>query len=180
MSGWIDIRLGGPKESDANLKGDVYWLFDGDRYEVFSWCGYKRRLFSQEPIAWMPIPEFAPLPDPPEGWLYVQKQEPFDSRAKFLNRYTGEWTSTINTAYDQRLGYIVPIDPPAPTYRPFANATEFDPFAMKPWRYLVDLASVRRPPAIYGDKSHSGNDWEQSLATKIFCDGTPFGVEVEQ
>jgi hypothetical protein len=115
----------------------------------------------------------------PKGWRGARTGEMFDKAAMFWNEYSELWEETSNTAYDPRLTYIVPIDPPEPTYRPFSNAAEFDPFAMKLWRYLVDVDSIRRPPAAYSDKSHNGNDWPRSLAVKIFCDGTPFGVKVE-
>jgi hypothetical protein len=176
MSGWIDIKLRKPTAADADKEwqdGEVIQRLDDGSTGIFAWDSLAAV------VAWMPIPEFTPLPDPPEGFRYVQEQEPFDKRARFWSDLLKKWEITTNTAYDHRLVYIVPIDPPAPTYRPFKDAAEFDPFVLKPWRYLVDVESLRRPPAAYSDKSHNGNDWPRSLAVKIFCDGTPFGVKVE-
>ena len=176
MSGWIDIRERKPTEADADKewqKGRIFVVYGDDSTMSADWD------WEGVYVAWMPIPEFTPLPDPPKGWRYVQAGESFDSRAKFSNRYTGEWEITTNTAYDQRLGYIVPIDPPEPTYRPFANAAEFDPFALKLWRLKTEAADTRRRPSDYNDRVHGGRSWKDSLDCKIFCDGTPFGVKVE-
>jgi hypothetical protein len=76
--------------------------------------------------------------------------------------------------------YVVPIEPPAPTYRPFANAAEFDPFALKLWRLVSDPQDTRRSPASYSDCDHCGQSWQHSFDKKVFTDGTPFGVKVEQ
>ena len=185
MNGWIDIRLGGPKESDANLRGDVYWLFDGDRYEVFCWYGYKRRLFSQEPIAWMSIPEFHRAPDPPEGFEIFDAQpgEIAYGMMVFLKGRSNPWKlldgDAVNPDPLPWVIYARPIDPPAPTYRPFKDAAEFDPFALKMWRLKTEAADTRRQPSDYNDRVHGGRSWKDSLDCKIFCDGTPFGVKVE-
>jgi hypothetical protein len=130
MSGWIDIKLREPTAEDADKEwqeGKVFQKLSGGTLVVWPWDGL------YDTVAWMPIPEFVPLPAPP-----------------------------------------------TPTYRPFASAAEFDAFATKPWRFDSDAESMRRPPAIYTDKHHNGETWNQSLATKIFCDGTPFGVKVEE
>jgi len=175
MSGWIDIRVRKPTEADADKDGDVIQRHVDGSTGVFGWDSLGGV------VAWMPIPEFVPLPDPPEGWRYVQDGEAFDKRAKFWLPCDKRWTTTgERNHYAETIHYIVPIAPPTPTYRPFASAAEFDAFATKPWRFDSDAESMRRPPAIYTDKHHNGETWNQSLATKIFCDGTPFGVKVEE
>jgi hypothetical protein len=77
--------------------------------------------------------------------------------------------------------YIVPIDPPAPepTYRPFANADEFEPHAMRFWRYKIDPVHRHRLAYDFDDRGHQTENWKQSLNDKVFSDGTPFGVKVE-
>jgi hypothetical protein len=89
-------------------------------------------------------------------------------------RKSGEWKSLEIIASD------LPPKPPAPTYRPFKDAAEFDPFALKPWRFTGEPCEMRRITTSYSDKGHCGEAWISSLATKIFCDGTPFGVKVEE
>jgi hypothetical protein len=127
------------------------------------------------------LPAFEPIPDPPEGWRFVAKGEAFDPRAKFWSKTSGSWLLTGQLgAYSKVHTYIVPIDPPAPTYRPFKDAAEFDPFALRPWRYKSDDESVRRPSAIYSDEYHNDDRLRDSLDEKVFTDGTPFGVKVEQ
>ena len=174
MSGWIDIKLRKPTAADGRKDGCVLQLLTDESAGVYNWDN------TRWVVAWMPIPKFTPLPDPPEGWQYVQAGEPFDKRARFWSDLLKKWEITTNTEYDPRLTYIVPIDPPEPTYRPFANAAEFDPFALKPWRFYSDPEHMRRPPAIYTDNNHNGETWKKSHGDKVFCDGTPFGVKVEQ
>ena len=176
MSGWIDIRERKPTDADADKewqKGRIFVVYGDDfaRSADWDWRG--------DYVAWMPIPRFTPLPDPPEGWRQVQEGEPFDKRAKYWSRAIKQWSNTQNDNWDATLTYIVPIDPPEPTYRPFANAAEFDPFALKMWRLKTEAADTRRRPSDYSDRVHGGRSWKDSFDCKIFCDGTPFGVKVE-
>jgi hypothetical protein len=130
------------------------------------------------PLAFCYARPIAP-PKPPEGWRYVQAGESFDKRAKYWCRTSREWHQTRSTGYDPPLAYIVPIDPPAPTYRPFASAAEFDAYVWELWRYKSDPPSTRRPLGEFNDRTHNNDTWQISLEYKIFCDGTPFGVKVE-
>ena len=180
MSGWIDIRVRKPTAADANHIGLVLWLW-GDNSCLAYPCGHDFSDFRHQPVAWMPIPRFTPLPDPPDGWRYVQDGEAHDKRAKVWDCDLVQFRERNYPHMPCTPGgvYIVPIAPPAPTYRPFKDAAEFDAFALKPWRYKVDIASTRRLGSIYRDDSHNGNEWSHSLGVKIFSDGTPFGVKVE-
>jgi len=73
MSGWIDIRFRKPTEADADKSGNVCWLFDDNSYGSCTWdCDWKKL----SPVAWMPVPEFVPLPDP--------TYRPFANAAEFL------------------------------------------------------------------------------------------------
>jgi hypothetical protein len=136
-------------------------------------------------VAWCPIselPAFDRIPDPPEGWRFVDKGDAFDKRARFWNETYSEWYVTQQLdKYDLELIYIVPIDPPAPPepqYRPFANAAEFEPHAARLWRFSCDANDVRRQPQDFNDRAHGGKSWEYCLSNRVFADGTPFGVKV--
>jgi hypothetical protein len=66
------------------------------------------------------------------------------------------------------------VDPPAPKYRPFANAEEFRPFRDKWWRWKSDCCL--NPPARYSDKEYGMNGYLFMFEKAEFEDGTPFGV----
>jgi hypothetical protein len=138
-------------------------------------------------VAWMPLSElrlFDPIPDPPEGWRFVEKGEAFDKRAKFWSKTSGSWLLTGHSDdYSKVYTYIVPIDPPAPPepqYRPFANAAEFEPHKDRWWRYKSYDADCQFPPMFFSDAGHHTQDWLKSFENKVFSDGSPFGVRVEQ
>jgi len=67
---------------------------------------------------------------------------------------------------------------PAPAYRPFASAAEFQPYETKFWRYKDDVSSQRRAPMSYADNGHYGDPWDRGFDNKVFCDGTPFGFRL--
>jgi hypothetical protein len=140
-------------------------------------------------IAWMPmseLPKFGPIPDPPEGWRFVEKDEAFDGRAQYWstqsNKFLLAWQ---DDAYDSSLIYIVPIDPPKPTYRPFANAAEFMPYANK---FVVCKGSdeyykvnvVNNNLIWFTSKSQNALNYRELLADFEFDDGTPCGVKVSE
>jgi len=139
-------------------------------------------------IAWMPLtelPAFDPIPDPPEGWRFVEKGDPFDKRAKFLNETYSEWYVTHQLdKYDPELIYIVPIDPPAPQYRPFANAKEFEPFfgRMIKEKSLDDFRTVVTSFSDKGVWLAGGSvatGYREAFDIYEFANGIPFGVKVE-
>jgi hypothetical protein len=63
-------------------------------------------------------------------------------------------------------------------YRQFANAEEFKPFRDRWWRNK-GRGSVF-PPSDYADNYHCGSSWGASFINKVFDDGSPFGVEVNE
>jgi hypothetical protein len=63
-------------------------------------------------------------------------------------------------------------------YRPFANAEEFKPHRDRWWRDKGK--SHVYAPSTYGDDYHCGASWEISFVNKLFDDGSPFGVEVNE
>jgi len=136
-------------------------------------------------VAWMPtseLPAFDRIPDPPEGWRFVDKEK--DARhdqAKFWDEETKHW-GLVNPHLSHWLSthtYIVPIDPPKPQYRPFANAAEFAPYRDKWWRYKSITATHYYPPVFFGDKGHGNQHWQDSFENKVFEDGTPFGIRID-
>lgn len=75
-------------------------------------------------------------------------------------------------------GYDWTPPKPGPTYRPFANAFEFWPHCDRWWRFKYEPEDIARRTCVYGGEFHELHDWQESLEKKIFCDGSPFGVEV--
>jgi hypothetical protein len=178
---WRDIRFEKPTEADADeLFSEVAFIradgikcvrnfqsFDGDDY-----------------VAWMPLselPTFDRVPDPPEGWRFVEKGEPFDNRAKFW--FSRRWENTHNLAvFDPHSVYIVPIDPPKPPepqYRPY-NASELKQTIGK----LVDGVSGYRAmitgacgDSVYCQGQRVPSD--QLLKNHTWTDGGKCGVKVE-
>jgi len=177
---WRDIRFEKPTEADGDDCGQVLQLLSegsAGSYHYANDC---------DCIAWMPLselPAFTPIPDPPEGWRFVDKGEAFDPRAKLWLDYG--WATTKNderAGYNKSFIYIVPIDPPEPPepqYRPFANAAEFEPYRDKWWRYKSQGSDEYNPPVLFNDKIHGTQYWQDSFENKVFSDGSPFGVKVE-
>jgi len=176
---WRDIRFEKPTEADGDDCGQVLQLLSegsAGSYHYANDC---------DCIAWMPLselPAFDRVPDPPEGWRFVEKGEAFDNRAKIWNRSHKKWILSVFNYYHDDYVYIVPIDPPKPPepqYRPFANAAEFEPYELKFWRYKDDCKDLRRKPCSYSNDGHFGDQWCRSFDNKVFSDGSPFGVKVE-
>jgi hypothetical protein len=178
---WRDIRFEKPTEADGDDCGQVLQLLSEGSVGSYHYAN------DCDCIAWMPLselPAFDRVPDPPEGWRFVEKGEAFDKRAKFWGVSGKEWLKLNRdlVEYPRLLVCIVPIDPPAPPepqYRPFANAAEFEPYELKFWRYKDDCKDLRRKPCSYSNDGHFGDQWCQSFDNKVFSDGTPCGVKVE-
>jgi hypothetical protein len=180
---WRDIRFEQPTEADADSFGRVLILHKGGYLGLVD---YKSTSAS---IAWCPaseLPAFDRIPDPPEGWRFVEKgKDARDDQAKFWDEDAKHWV-LVNPHCNQWLDeavYIVPIDPPKPPepqYRPFANASEFEPHENKRWRYKCDSESTKRLSVAYDDEEHHGKAWAAAFRDKVFADGSPFGVRIEQ
>jgi hypothetical protein len=181
---WRDIRFEKPTEADADeLFSEVAFIradgikcvrnfqsFDGDDY-----------------VAWMPLselPAFDPIPDPPEGWRFVEKGEAFDKRAKFWNQHKATFLEVGLDFYLDSNIYIVPIDPPSPQYRPFANAAEFEPYfgRMIKEKSLDDFRTVVTSFSDKGVWLAGGSiatGYCEAFDIYEFANGFPFGVKVE-
>ena len=169
---WRDIRFEQPTETDGDRYGRILQsLCDGtivrepwdELTSVVAWT----------PLSELPKPD---LPGPiPDGWRAVDKLvDAFDTRSMLW--LGGKWQLTqAKLAWDRDYYYIVPVNPPAPQYRPFANAAEFMPHRERWWRCKNDTTTIR-PPTNYSNEGHRGYDWDYAFQTKEFEDGTPFGV----
>jgi hypothetical protein len=139
---------------------------------------------SCEIVAWMPtsdLPAFHRIPDPPDGWRFRKEGEAFDKRAQHWNCGRKQWVTTGNLhGYSRDDIYIVPVDPPEPQYRPFANAAEFEPYKSRWWRYKSMGDDEQVPPSLFNDKIHGTQYWSDAFTNKVFADGTPFGVRIDQ
>jgi len=176
---WRDIRFEKPTSLDGDNNFEVITIDDhGNR------CSMGWDEVDEEVAAWWcPASELPdppdPIPDPPDGWRFVEKGEAFDKRAKFWSN--GKWRHTLqmDLPYSDGCVYIVPIDPPEPQYRPFANAAEFGPYCDK-W---VLEGSRKCRPTVYCDTFVEVNgttyEWDEALRVLKLTDGTPFGVRVE-
>ena len=174
---WRDIRFEKPTKADQNEHSQLVFLFsDGS---------FGRHHFvtgdNSHTIAWMPmseLPKFERVPNPPNGWRYKVDGDVFDNRAQYWspqsNKFLLAWQ---DDAYDSSLIYIVPIDPPAPTYRPFANAAEFEPYRDK---WIKDAHGSISRVEFYSDEGAKGMSWDMLFRNRTFDDGTPCGVKVSE
>jgi hypothetical protein len=171
---WRDIRFEKPTAADADKDNKILQLGS-------SFCCRGDWDDTRGLVAWMPmseLPKFERVPNPPKGWRYKVDGDVFDNRAQYWspqsNKFLLAWQ---DDAYDSSLIYIVPIDPPAPTYRPFANAAEFEPYRDK-WIRNAH-GSVRRV-GYYSDAGLDGMSWDMLFRNRTFDDGTPCGVKVSE
>jgi hypothetical protein len=181
---WIDIRVRKPTKADASPLGRVLASFENGEVGTCFWGN----LVSGDVccVAWMPLsdlPKFVPIPDPPEGYRFKQEGDAFDRAvAWYWSISKQQWVKCSDNygVFFCNDIYAVPVDPPKPRYRPFANAAEFEPYRDKWWRYKTDPADRNRRPYDFDDDGHCSEGWDKSLSLKVFADGTPFGIEVTE
>jgi hypothetical protein len=119
---------------------------------------------------------FQGVPGVPDGWELVAIRQ--------LLPY--EWTTGDDANPLQWQGektcssypIIRKIEQPA-KYRPFANEEEFKPHRDRWWSWRDDRSNTF-PPAAFGKSGHHSHSWEASFARKVFDDGTPFGVRIDE
>jgi hypothetical protein len=78
--------------------------------------------------------------------------------------------------------------PPKPEkkYRPFANAAEFvqelrhRPYGDRFYRHNSEPSDIHQPIGRFNDNALDGEPWDTLLVEYVWCDGSPFGVEVTQ
>jgi hypothetical protein len=178
---WRDIRFEKPTKADADEFGMVLGLYsDGSKRTCYMGC-------TKTLVAWAPIselPAFDPIPDPPEGWRFVQDGEAIANPCQIWDASTGQYRPRTYPHMPPMPNYvyIVPIDPPEPQYRPFANAAEFEPhrdaWVRRKEGSFCKVASYEDYGATMGTCAtvwkykELFDEWE-------FADGTPFGVRVD-
>jgi hypothetical protein len=182
---WRDIRFDKPtKDHGILLCKDK----DDSGHEFL--CTWDRTSGAK---CWLPVSELLEpvLPgEIPDGWRAVNRM--VDERAKCVKIEVWDygmnrWVNCVSDSTKTWLNgvyYIVPVDPPAPQYRPFAGVTEFMPHTDRLWRYKDNLNVM--PPAPFSDATHYGDSWEVSLISKEFVEmldgkivASPFGVKIE-
>jgi hypothetical protein len=78
--------------------------------------------------------------------------------------------------------------PPKPEkkYRPFANAAEFieelrhRPYGDRFYRHNSESSDIHQPIGRFHDNALDGEPWDTLLAEYVWCNGTPFGLEVTE
>jgi len=111
---WRDVRFEKPTEADADENGEILQKlnpgagFVSDHWTDLSVC-----------VAWMPLselPKFDRIPNPPEGWRFVDKEKEKPCEAKYWDKHKIEWIPRRSPKDDWMKydAYIVPIDPPKP------------------------------------------------------------------
>jgi hypothetical protein len=184
---WIDIRVRKPEEKDS-FKGKVWALFDDGSSGCKDW-GWVASGDSIA-IAWLDpktLPKFTPIPDPPEGYRWVDKEADKPQLADDLYWSYGvqAWRMCVvgTDSFCRDDAYARRIDPPKPQYRRFENAAEFEPFADRWVRCKPEKCETYRICA-YNDQlfwmgtAVKGVSFEEGLRDYCFSDGTPFGLPV--
>jgi hypothetical protein len=179
---WRDIRFEQPTEADGDSEGCILQLLRGGGVTRYDYDDL------QHTVAWMPLselPAFTPIPDPPEGWRFVEKGDAFDKRAKFWGVSGKEWLKLNRdlVEYPRLLVCIVPIDPPKPPepqYRPYNDAELIQTIGklvdgVKGYRAMITGACG---DAVYcqGQKVSA----EDLLKDHAWTDGSRCGVRIEQ
>jgi hypothetical protein len=170
---WRDIRFEKPTKADADKDNKILQLGS-------SFCCRGDWDDTRGLVAWMPmseLPKFDRVPDPPEGWRFVELGEAYDSRAMFWSKTYCEWARCGVPETWEDYVYIVPIDPPKPTYRPFANAAEFEPYRDK---WIKNAHGSVRRVGYYSDAGLDGMSWDMLFRNRTFDDNTPCGVKVSE
>jgi hypothetical protein len=125
---WRDVRFEKPTAADADSDRYIFQKLTGGRYTAWHWDSLA------DCIAWCPtseLPAFDRVPDPPEGWRFVEKGEAFDKRARFWNKLFKTFDVQTLGCYMAGNIYIVPIipiDPPAPPegYKVATDSDSYD------------------------------------------------------
>jgi hypothetical protein len=179
---WRDIRFEKPTESDGDCHGEIAAvLYDGRKVSML-WDSSDVEGMSH---FWCPMSELpAPperIPDPPEGWRFVQKGDVFDYRVKYWSRFEKAWKPTAQKSeYIWRFAYIVPIDPSKPKYRPYTEAEAVDLIG----KVVHGIAGYRAMiTGVSFDKVYCQGKvipLDRLLSEHRFIDGSECGVEVAE
>jgi hypothetical protein len=176
---WRDIRFEKPTEKDGLI---LVKLHDGTE-RIWHWDMHaESRLKCWIPTSELPQPG---LPGPiPDGWRPVDKAVD-KKRTDEMFWLNGAWRPTKrDDTWDSGTAYIVPIEPPAPQYRPFANAAEFAPHRGR-WVCFCDDPYNQLLPYSFNDKyiwhANRSITWDEMFSQAKFADdGSPFGVLITE
>jgi len=119
-------------------------------------------------------------PQPEIGEGYRRATEADRGRRDLEVWCEGKWQKTLPGLCDG-FTYRVPVNPPEPQYRPFANAAEFMPHADR-WLKEKLQEDFRATVCAFNDKGFwiSGamvsTTYADGFCIFEFADGTPFGV----
>jgi hypothetical protein len=125
------------------------------------------------------------IPGVPDGWEIERIGKPIFNVDHVIH-YDGQpMLCDYDSTYLNRV-IIRKIEKPA-AYRPFKDAEEFKPHRDR-WWMLKDLppeligprGNFIEPPEAYAEKGFAGCDWEGAFALRVFDDGTPFGVRIDE
>jgi hypothetical protein len=177
---WIDIRVRKPTKADADDDGYIFQKLTGGRYTAWHWDSLA------DCVAWCPtsdLPKFTPIPDPPEGyrWIDQERDKPKRQDDLYWSETGKSWKECVVGAdsFCRDDAYARRIEPPKPQYRPFANAAEFEPYE-DDW---VWEESRKCKVTVYCDSFLEVNyrtyGWDEALERLKKADGTPFGIKVE-
>jgi hypothetical protein len=122
------------------------------------------------------------IPGVPEGWELVRIGHPVIGVDCVID-YNGDivvFRGNPNVNSGANWPIIRKIEKPA-KYRPFKDAEEFKPHRDRWWRYndAEDSEHVQ-PPAAYSKIGPMGSNWQQAFSGRVFDDGTPFGVRIDE
>jgi hypothetical protein len=113
---WIDIRVRKPTRADSDNDGRVVQLMRDGSFGSFHWSSLAGC------VAWLDIgslPKFTPIPDPPEGYRWIDKERDKPKRQDDLY-----WSEPAKSWKECGVGfdwfcpddaYARRIDPPKPT-----------------------------------------------------------------
>ena len=118
---------------------------------------------------------FRGVPGVPDGWELVAIRSAKCFEHVLDDGKVKTWAGSVDSGL--ALPIIRKIERPA-KYRPFANAEEFKPHRDRWWRIKGDATEY--PPQHYNDKGYCGCTWQQAFNERIFDDGTPFGVKIDE
>jgi hypothetical protein len=166
---WVPCKVRLPTEADADKNGCVLVEYDDGERSLCLWERVHRL-----DAAWLAIPEYVPLPDPPEGYEVLADYDAEPIADAVYLRESGQWEvrnlMMCESPYPQQHIYAVPITPPEPQYRPFANADEFRPFRERWWRHKETV--TEHPPLSVNDGGYGGWTWAHAFRSIEFDDGT--------
>jgi hypothetical protein len=178
---WIDIRVRKPEEKDAK-HGDVWVLFADESSCSQSW--YRVADGRSSAIAWLDpktLPKFTPIPDPPEGYRWIDREADKPQLADDLYwSYYGvqAWRMCVVGAdsFCRDDAYARRIDPPKPEYRAFASLEEWWPHRERWVRIRHDVTKVSWVgPQVAEMRFKDGAVFVNDDGT----DDTPFGIKAE-